>query len=232
MYKFYQFLEVLRRYWLQILLCFFAMNLLMINAYLLFFDSSSAAVQKIVEVNKSSFSDNSCPQACTDQIDIAFDSQNISSESASLSGRPVAPTKTPTPGPTTTPTNTPTPGPSVKEFFVPLGMGSGKSSDWEVMDGLEAQINPSDYGDVKEVTFEVVARIPTGNQQIWIRLYNSSTFQDVSGSEVSHSGGATELLVSSPFNFASGENLYKIQMKTQLQFTANIDMARLRIKVN
>lgn len=139
------------------------------------------------------------------------------------------PTDTPTPTPTLTPTNTPTPIPMVKEFFIPLGQGSGSSGDWTTVSGMEVKIDPSNYGKIDKVYFEVTVRIPTGNQTVYVRLYNANTYQSISGSELSHDGGTVKLLTSSPITLASGNNTYQLQLKTQLKYLTYIDQARIRI---
>ena len=188
-------------------------------------NNSSAKDEKSLDV-----SENFCPQSCVDKINKIASS---STTQAATTGTPIV--LTPTAIPISTPTPlppTPTRTDTVKEFFVPLGAGSGNSSDWSVISGAGAKIDPSDYGDIKTMTFEATLRIPTGNEIVWIRLYNANTYQMISGSEMTLSSGTPTLLISQPISLVSGNNLYQIQMKTQLQYPANIDMARLRIKTN
>lgn len=142
----------------------------------------------------------------------------------------LTPTDTPVPTDTPIPTSTPTSAPTVKEFFVPLGQGSGSSGDWTVVPGMEAKIDPANYGQIDKVYFEATIRIPTGNQTVYLRLYNSNNYQSIAGSELTLSGGTTTLLVSSPISLHSGNNLYQIQLKTQLKFLTYIDQARIRIQ--
>lgn len=218
---------VIKKYWLYVILGIFAANSLIIDL-LFFFPKNSPSQSALPGNSLPNISKNFCPQACIDKMNLNLISLKATDASAL---KPTA-TLTPTPLLTLTPTPTPVQTKSVKEFFVPLGVGSGSSGDWTVIDGIGAKIDPSDYGNIKTVTFEVSARIPTGNQQIWIRLYNANTFQSISGSEVTLSGGTPTLLVSSPINLTLGNNLYQIQMQTQLKYTANIDMARIRIKTD
>lgn len=229
-------LGIVKRYWIYVVLGIFIVNSLILDVSFLFFLkplSSQTTLPATVPGNVSlpNALQNSCPASCINQMNLIFTSQKkITTSSA------IQPTVGLTSTPSITPTDSPTPIPTqikiVKEFFVPLGVGSGSSADWAVIDGIGAKIDPSDYGNIKQITFEVTARIPTGNQTIWIRLYNASTFQSVSGSEMTLSGGTATLLTSSPITLASGNNLYQIQMKTQLKYTANIDMARIRIKTD
>lgn len=218
--------EIIKKYWIYVVLGFFVANSLIIDLFFFFPKNSSSQTVLPGNINLPNISQNFCPQACIDQMNLNLISPKATVSSAT---KPTA-TLTPTPSLTPTPTSTPAQAKSVKEFFVPLGVGSGSSGDWTVIDGIGAKIDSADYGDIKTVTFEVSARIPTGNQQIWIRLYNANTYQSVAGSEVTLSGGTPTLLISSPINLTSGNNLYQIQMKTQLKYLANIDMARIRIK--
>ncbi|OGH42202.1 MAG: hypothetical protein A3H79_04430 [Candidatus Levybacteria bacterium RIFCSPLOWO2_02_FULL_36_8b] len=219
-----------KKYWIYVFLGIIAANSLILDFYLLFSGTQSSLTVLPENTNSSVISPNSCPQSCTDQINLAISSQetNISPTAKPTATQVVSPTPTsvPTAIPASISVN------AVSEFFVPFGAGTGSSADWTVIDGSGAKIDPSDYGDIKQITFEVSARIPTGNQIIWIRLYNANTYQAVAGSEVTLSGGTATLLISSPIKLTSGNNLYQIQMKTQLKYPANIDMARLRIKTN
>lgn len=218
-----------KRYWIYVILGIFAINFIVADYYLFTSRSQPAQAPVADNINVASVSQNSCPQSCVDKINLVAGPQK-----GSVIVTTPNPIATATSAflvvPTATPTTVATK--SVKEFFIPLGVGNGNAADWTVINGIGAKIDPVDYGDIKTVTFEVSARIPTGNQTIWIRLYNANTYQSVVSSELTLSGGTPTLLVSSPITLSSGNNLYQIQMKTQLQYTANIDMARIRIKTN
>jgi len=122
---------------------------------------------------------------------------------------------------------------SVKEYYVPFGSGVDSSSEWKDISGLEGYIDGNSYGVIKKATFEVSVRVPTGNQTVDVRLYNITAAHPVWFSEMKFTGGGTpQLLVSSPITIDSGNNLYRVQMKTQLKFQAFIDQARVRIMTN
>lgn len=210
-----------KKYWIGAVLGILILNSLILDYFLLFPKASQNIIPRNISLPNTT--QISCPQSCVDQLNLSLTSLKESSSSSTAKATPSA---TPTPYQTSIQTK------PVKEFFVPLGVGTGSSDEWTVIDGIGAKIDPSDYGDIKTVTFEVTARIPNGNQTIWIRLYNANTYQAVAGSELTLSGGTSTLLISSPISLASGNNLYQIQMKTQLKSTANIDMSRIRIKTN
>lgn len=180
-------------------------------------------------------------------IDILFFSRPPPQPSISVSAPPRIITSTPIPEPSntpipsiaittapasvpvSTPISVPTPTPELREYFIPLGQGSGSYLDWTVVPGIGAKINLANYGNIEKVYFEATVRIPTGNQTVYVRLYNANSFQSISGSDLTLSGGTSTLLTSQPITLTDGENLYQVQLKTQLQYPTYIDQARIRI---
>lgn len=130
-------------------------------------------------------------------------------------------------------TTTTTKTTGVKEYYIPLGSGVGSGAeatgDWEDVSGVQAYIDPSQYGKIKQITVETTVYVPTGNQKVWIRLVNSTDGRSMLGSELSMVGTGPTVLTSPPISLDGGNKLYKIQMKTQLKYSANITQSRLRI---
>lgn len=201
-----------------VILGFFCVNTIVLDIYTIINKKPKQEINNLQQYPIPTQS-LTCPQSCVDM----FMSPTVTSSSAST------PTPTLTPTPSATPTLTPTPVPAVKEFFIPLGSGFGNASDWTTITGIGATIDPTNYGQIDKAYFEVTARIPTGNQTVYIRLYNANTYQSVANSDVSLSGGTPTILVSQPISLTQGKNLYQIQMKTQLQYQTYIDQARIRI---
>lgn len=151
----------------------------------------------------------------------------------------------PTPTITNSPTASPTPlvaEPSnafnnetsknnIKDYFISFGSGTSSSSDWTDVSGLQASFDLGDYANIKEVRFEVSTQIPTGNQIIWVRLYNKTDSHPVWNSEVSASG-ASSYSVSEPIIYDKGQKTYQVQMKTQLKYPANITQSRIHVSLN
>ncbi len=119
-----------------------------------------------------------------------------------------------------------------KESYISLGSGTGSSGDWADVTGLAAYIDSLSYKKGSRVTFEVNVAVPTGNQTVWIRLVNATDGRAISGSELSMEGSGPSALISGPINLDYGKKLYKVQMKTQLQYPANIHEARVHITTN
>ncbi len=162
---------------------------------------------------------NICPQSCLSEI-----------RQAAVSNKPNA--VTPTLSPTALPLQN-TNSSQTKEYYVPFGSGSGSSSDWQDVPGLQASIDSNSYGSIKSVVFEASLHIPTGNETASVRLYNSTDSHPVWNSQVDFTGSAQSVLkTSQAISLDSGNKLYKVQMKTQLQFQAILDQSRLHITTN
>lgn len=118
---------------------------------------------------------------------------------------------------------------SVKEFFVPFGSGSNNTDEWTDVLGLSSYIDSTSYTSLKQAVFEAAVHIPTGNEIVYVRLFNTTDKHPVWFSEVSHEGGGAKLLVSKPITLDLGNKQYQVQMKTSLKFTALLDQARVHI---
>ena len=129
---------------------------------------------------------------------------------------------------TTTTINT-----GVSEFFVPLGSGSVASTEWQAVTGAQAYVDTRNYGRIKKVTFEASVNVPTGNETVNVMLFNMTAGHPVWNSTVFFSGGTNaQLLISQPITLDPGNNLYQVQMQTQLTFPANLNQARIHILTN
>ncbi len=180
-----------------------------------------------------------CSPACNDVINKNLSAVVSTSASTLVAILPsTTPEKSPTPTrpptPTLIPPYTPTPTPIAqpKEFFIPLGTGSGTYTNWTSIDGIGATVNLANYPNVANIYFEVTMRIPTGNQTASVRLYNATTNSAVSNSTLSSSGGTSTLLTSSSLSLPIGSNSYQVQLQTQLGYTTFIDQARIHIITN
>ena len=120
---------------------------------------------------------------------------------------------------------------AVKEYFIPFGAGSMAAiNGWQNVPGLSAYVNSASYTNVSQILFEVSVFVPTGNETVNVQLYNMTAQHPVWSSQVFFNGGTTgQLLISQPITLDPGNNLYQVQMQTQLNYPANIDQARLHI---
>lgn len=119
-----------------------------------------------------------------------------------------------------------------QEYFVSFGGGTNATNQWSDVPGAAAYIDSSLYPNITNVTFEVGAYIPTGNQTAYIQLFNETAQHPVWFSEVSFSGGTPQFLVSSPITLDPGNNLYQVQMMSTLSYPTNLTDAKVRIQTN
>lgn len=117
-----------------------------------------------------------------------------------------------------------------REYYIPFGSGSGSSSDWQDVAGLQAYVDSTSYPNIKSVVFEASLHIPTGNETVGVRLYNATDGRAISGSELNFNGNTNSVFLSSQsISLDYGNKLYKVQMKTQLKYPAILDQSRLHI---
>lgn len=175
--------------------------------------------------------------------DLQTDSNTCSSSCITAINEAVAPLKitvSPTPKIKSTQTPQPTTIPFqqtalnqndnlVKEYFIPLGSGSSTASDWTDVAGVKAEIDRTKYGNIQRVLFEASVHVPNANQVVEIRLYNETDKYIVGNSEILYPSGTTQNFRITEIQLGSGAKTYKVQMKTQLQYTAVLDQARIHI---
>lgn len=122
--------------------------------------------------------------------------------------------------------------PGVKDYYIPFGSGQSSAADWQDVTGLQVNIDSTSFPNRKRVVFEASVHIPTGNQWAAVRIFNETDQHPVWFSDVMLAGGEPKLLISSAISLDSGNKLYQVQMKTQLQFPAMLDQARVHITLN
>ena len=116
-----------------------------------------------------------------------------------------------------------------REYYIPLGSGSTKSSDWEDLNGVEAVIDMNNYPNPKSIIFETSMYIPTGNGEVKAKLYNVTDQHDAWSSEVTSSGSTSQRNEANNISLAPGRKLYRVMMKSSMSYPAILDSARLKI---
>jgi hypothetical protein len=117
----------------------------------------------------------------------------------------------------------------IKDYFIPLGSGVAQSDDWQDVVGALATTNLAQYPSIKEIRFEVSINVPTGNEIVWVRLFNKDDQHPVWYSEVKAESNANSYLISSPIVYDFGQKTYQVQMKTQLKAPANLVQSRIHV---
>jgi hypothetical protein len=120
---------------------------------------------------------------------------------------------------------------SVKEFYIPLGTGYTTNKDWENVSGAEAWVDTANYPNIVSSVFEASLRIPVANGTVYARLYNVTDDHPVWFSEVSTGLGTSTNLVSPNIALDKGNKLYRVQIKTSLEYPSYLDFARMKIVV-
>ncbi len=119
---------------------------------------------------------------------------------------------------------------SQKELFVPIGSGTNASDDWEDVPGLQVVIDTAQYDKIKSSFFEAAVNVPSGNEIVYVRLYNVTDKHPVWYSELTFvNANTSQQLTSDKITLDSGNKAYKVQMKTQLKIPASLNSSRIRI---
>lgn len=123
----------------------------------------------------------------------------------------------------------PTAAPAVpKEYYVPLGTGMTRSSSYDRLPGADVFVDTSKYPSIKQATFEVYLRNPTGNGSTFAKLYNVTDKHDVWFSEVSFEGGGSARREAA-IQLEPGNKEYQVMLKSTLQYDVYVENARIKI---
>jgi hypothetical protein len=114
------------------------------------------------------------------------------------------------------------------ETFIPLGSTRGKNFNWTDT-GMQAYLDVSNYAGAKAVYFEASMSIPTANGKVFLRLVQANENLMVPGSEIWSETDKVKMVTSSAITLMPGNKLYKVQLKTSMDYEAIVDSARLRI---
>ena len=109
-----------------------------------------------------------------------------------------------------------------------MGSGSTDKSDWQNITSTETLIDPANYGTIASAQLIVGLRNPTNNGAVETRLYNVTDGYVVWGSQVSLKDKTEQSITAGPFEFPKGPKLYRMQLRSTLQFLAYLDNARLK----
>jgi len=152
----------------------------------------------------------SCPPSCLEKINEATKSLTLPTPKTIIQKAPQS---------------------SVKEFYIPLGSGSSSSTSWEEIKNAEAYFDPQNYGKIQSITFEALMHIPTANGRVYARLYNVDNQTGLTETEVWIEGSTGIRVESASFNLPQAKKLYRVQLKTTMEYEAILDLARLKVVV-
>jgi len=116
-----------------------------------------------------------------------------------------------------------------KELYIPLGTGFTQSNEWVDVAGTDTTINSANYTKITRAVFEASMHIPVANGTMFARLFNVTAGHPVWFSEVSTGAGTSVMVSSGDITLDKGSNIYRVQIKTSLQYASYLDFARIRI---
>lgn len=158
---------------------------------------------------------------------------------AGPSGTPVvAPTITatasPTPTPTPSKTSTPLPqtqaGKARQTTFLPVSVVmSTNQNDWVDVVGSDFAVNLSvEYGTSAYVTWDANLMVESGSGEASARIFDVTNGVSVPGSEVSSESGQTSVATSAKMSFLSGQNKYRVQIKSKTSTLTTFSGGRVK----
>lgn len=118
-----------------------------------------------------------------------------------------------------------------KDYYIPLGTGYTEKNEWVDVSGTDTTIDPATYGKINTAVFEASMHIPVANGTMYARLYNVTDKHPVWFSEVSTSKGTSTTVTSGNITLDPGSKLYRVQIKTSLQYPSYLDFSRIRITI-
>ncbi len=116
-----------------------------------------------------------------------------------------------------------------REFYIPLGSGSTSKSEWTDIMSTDTVIDPGNYGNIKESYFIASLGNPTQNGAVEAQLYNVTDKHLVWGSTVVMNGPSAQTITSGKIALDKGSKLYRVQLKSTLQYAVSLDNAKIRI---
>ena len=119
---------------------------------------------------------------------------------------------------------------SAADYYINLGSGTNKSTEWEDVSGTLITADLGLYKNIKEVHLETTIDVPTANGTVSVRLFNKTDNYAVWNSERTiQSEKKGSLLISQNIIYDIGPKFYQVQMKSQLGVLANLLQARIHV---
>jgi hypothetical protein len=124
----------------------------------------------------------------------------------------------------------PTASPQIKTLYIPLAsQGSTVSTSWADIAATNFYFNLADYPGAKEVRFETHLLALDGASPVYARLYDVTNKRGVDYSDVSTRNQSYTRLESSALKIWRGNNLYLIQLRSEIGIEAQLKEAKLKI---
>lgn len=113
-----------------------------------------------------------------------------------------------------------------KTQYVTLGGGETSNTSWTDISGAEVSFDVADFGQIKQIFFEVSLQSQSG--KVLARLWDKRAGTIVAGSEVSHIAGDAQVK-SASISIPSGGRTIILQLKSEVGQPVKANTSRLRI---
>lgn len=113
-----------------------------------------------------------------------------------------------------------------KTQYITLGGGDTLSTSWTDIPGAEVSFDIADFGQIKQIFFEVSLYSQSG--QVLARLWDKRAGTIVAGSETSHIAGDAQVK-SSPVTIPAGGRTIILQLKSEVGQPVKANTSRLRV---
>jgi len=133
---------------------------------------------------------------------------------------------------TITPAPVITAKPKSQTAYIPIaGPLSSTSKDWYDLAGTDFYLNfNTDYGKSAYANWDASLKVKDGNGTVYARIYDVTNKIAVNGSEISVSNkGDLTQVISGGLSLWSGNNLYRIQLKSLNGFEVTFGSGRIKI---
>ncbi len=128
------------------------------------------------------------------------------------------------------PTASPQGGSPSVPVYIPLGSGGSQGDrNYLSVNGYNVAINPSNYSGYTNMVLQVNANLVQSVGTANFQLYNATTNQAVSGSQVSTTSSNNTFMTSGGFTLPAGNNTYQLQAQSTEGYTIQIQNATIMV---
>ena len=119
---------------------------------------------------------------------------------------------------------------SRRTYYVPIpGSGSTLVTDWTSLSGTDFYLSKNDFPGLLEVYFEANIKLMNGNGKAFFRIYDTTHFIGVGGSQIETTSQTSVFVSSGKVFLWEGYNHYIVQAKTLTADTAVYESGKLKI---
>ncbi len=113
-----------------------------------------------------------------------------------------------------------------KTQYITLGGGETSQTAWTDISGAEVTLDIADFGQIKQIFFEVSLYSQSG--KVLARLWDKRTGTIIAGSETEHIAGDAQVK-SSPVTISPGGRTLILQLKSEVAQPVKANTSRLRV---